>query len=151
MRLKRLGLWPRGRAITVLVTALALGGCGSAAAPGPSGKDPCSEDLVNDALVDPVAPCREAMQLADAELGLIHAPVSRVRVRSDMCPPNARCALSDLRNVHWVIYEFWFGAPRMVYVGPPDQVDDQSKLLDARAPEPLPEWLLDELGLRGEG
>jgi hypothetical protein len=145
----RRGRLQRQAAIAVLALALGAAGCGGVSAPGPSGGDPCDPaGLVGDPSFDPVALCREAIQLADAELGLVHAPVARVRVRSDMCPPGARC-LAPVGVEHWVIYEYWFGPPRMVYVGPPDPVDDQSLPLDARGPEPLPDWLLDELGIDG--
>ena len=141
----------RGRlASAILISALAAAGCGGSTAKGPDGADPCDPpQLDDDPLFDPVATCRQVIQLADTQLGLVHAPVSRVHVRFEMCPQGARCLARVPTGERWVIYQFWSGPPRMVYVGPPDPVDDQSQRFVARPLEPVPDWLLEELGLEG--
>ena len=127
-------------AIAVAV-AVTVAGCQAAPPAEPGG--PCAATAGREGDI-----CQKALTLAEASLG-IHAPITSTRFRMDMCPPNARCAFG-IGAQGWVIFTFAFGPPRMVFVAPPDPVDDQSVELVARGPEPLPDWLLEELGLDGE-
>ena len=122
----------------LLVMGVALAGCGAVPAAEPGGPCAATAGQVGDI-------CPQALTLAEASLG-IHAPTTSVGFRTSMCPPNARCA-APAAGQGWVIFTFVVGPPRMVYVGPPDPVDDQARPLVARGPEPLPDWLLEEMGL----
>ena len=101
-------------------------------------------DFAFNGAVDVVAHCRRVLGVADARLGLLHWPVTDVRVRWSLCPPGARCVFLQF-NQGWVIYRFAVGDPAMIHVGPRLENDVVVEELVADAPEPLPDWLLEEL------
>jgi hypothetical protein len=94
--------------------------------------------------VDIAARCQLVIAVADERLGLLHWPVSNVQVRWNLCPPGARCAFLQLRQA-WVIYRFWAGDPVMIHVAPRLAGVDLTDDLVADAPEPIPQWLAEEL------
>jgi hypothetical protein len=126
----------RRRLIALVVATLLVAGCGVGMADARGG--PC------DRAGEPNDICVQAVALAETQLGWLHAPITGVTFRGSLCPPNARCAPA-LGGQGWVIFEFIAGDPVMVYVGPPDPVDDQSLDLVARPGEPPPEWLVEEM------
>ena len=120
----------------VLSAALVLG-CGGTA-PGRDSPNPCEFGAV--ALdVGPVALCEQAVALAQQRLGWLHWPVTSIRFRQDMCPPNARC-LPVVGNEAWVVFTFSMGDPTMIHVVP-----DATGALSALNPESPPDWLRDEI------
>jgi hypothetical protein len=93
--------------------------------------------------------CPKAIALAEARLGWLHWPITTITFRSDLCPPNARCAF--VANEGWVIFTFWTGDPVMVHVAPAAGIALLGEAgvgaagLIAGDPQPVPDWLLDEL------
>ena len=88
--------------------------------------------------------CGEAVIIAEARLGWLHWPVASRALRLNLCPPNARCRAPGPGEFHaWVIYEFTTGDPVMIHVHLDGE--DASLPLIADEPEPLPDWLLEEL------
>jgi len=97
--------------------------------------------------VGPVALCAKAIELAAARLGVVHWPITSVTFRLQLCPPNARCAApGDEPNEGWVIFTFTAGPPVMVHVGPSQLFGVVNGGLTAGDPEPVPGWLLAEIG-----
>jgi hypothetical protein len=136
------------RSMIGIALALTIAACGgaSALAGGPAANIPCPPpDVEIRGAVDIDAQCRRLLAAADARLGVLHWPVSRVSVRWTICPPNARCAMVVQFGQAWVIYEFVAGDPVMIHVGPRFVEDVVVEELFANAPEPLPDWLLAEL------
>lgn len=135
MRLSRL-------AATVLALGLLAGGCGAtrddaAGACADNGPFPVPAGVQQ-------LTCLQAIEVASARLGWLHAPVTSMEVRWDMCPPFARCFAIAGRTNAWVIFTFSFGDPSMVHVGQPEGGPAGAGFV-AGDPEPLPDWLLDEL------
>lgn len=135
-------------ALALAATAL-LGGCAGAA---PEGGAPAGIPCDFGGAAPDVGPeiCERAIALAEARLGWLHWPVASTRFRASMCPPNARC-LAASGDEGWVIFEFTVGDPVMIRVGPPivGNVVDLSRLV-AGDPEPLPDWLREELDGTGD-
>jgi len=93
--------------------------------------------------VGPVALCASAVRLAVARLGNLRLPISSIRFRLELCPPNARCApLPEEPIEGWVIVEFNGAAPVLIHVAPLEVLGVATDTLVAGAPEPLPPWLL---------
>ena len=96
--------------------------------------------------VGPVALCQKAVALATARLGVLHWPITSTRFRTNLCPPNARCDLRFPELVEgWVIFTFTAGDPVMIHVGPPTNVGAPPNVLVVGDPEPLPDWLREEI------
>jgi hypothetical protein len=134
---------------SILLGVAILAGCGGQASTGAAAAadptNPCAGLAAQDDNVfDPIAQCDQVLALANARLGWLHWPVSSIRYRRDLCPPNARCAFA-MGAQGWVIYTFWSGDPVMVHVGPRILGDVVTGELAADQPEPLPDWLLEEL------
>jgi hypothetical protein len=125
-----------------LLGAILLAGCAAAPDAGQAQTDPCDFG----AIVFDVGPaiCSDAVALAEARLGWLHWPVASTRFRPDVCPPFARCP-ANLGNEGWVIFTFSIGEPSMIHVGPPDPTLGIGAALVAGEPQPLPDWLRDEL------
>ena len=128
-----------------LLFAGLLAACGGSLAAGADESAVCPPPNIEmPGAVDIVARCERVIAVADEQLGLLHWPVSNVQVRWNLCPPGARCVFLQLRQA-WVIYRFWAGDPVMIHVGPRLAGVDLTDDLVADAPEPLPDWLVQEL------
>lgn len=139
------------RALACLLGTAILAGCGGQAATGAAAAadptNPCVGLLARDVnVLDPIAQCEQSVALANARLGWLHWPVSSIHYRQTICPPNARC-LAMIGDQGWVIYTFWSGDPVMIHVGPQILGDVVTGEVVASQPEPLPDWLLEELEL----
>lgn len=78
----------------------------------------------------PTFTCEASVELANARIGWLHFPVTRVEFqRGHPCPPNARCRLSVNRAS--VIFHFWAGDPVLVPV-----TSDERGVLSAGEPGP---------------
>jgi hypothetical protein len=129
-----------------LVVGMLLAGCGGTS--GAAVADPDTlcppPDIEMDGAIDVAARCQLVLSLADARLGVLHWPVTEVDVRWNLCPPGARCAFLPLSQA-WVIYQFSIGEPVMIHVRSTPDVVEMTDELIAGDPEPLPDWLLEEL------
>jgi hypothetical protein len=130
---------------------LLVAGCGASAhsAEGQAATGgPCA--VASPVVVGDPSLCLKAISLAEARLGWLHWPITSTTFRSNLCPPNARCAFAASQG--WVIFTFWTGDPVMVHVAPAGDIALLGEAgvgaagLIAGDPEPLPDWLLDELG-----
>jgi hypothetical protein len=119
------------------LAATIVAGCASQT-PGPDTANPCEFGAVAFD-VGPVDLCEQAIALAEARLGWLHWPITSVRFRQDMCPPNARC-VALARTEAWVVFTFSMGDPSMVHL-----VADATGALSALNPESPPDWLLEEI------
>ena len=141
------------RAASLLLLAALLGACGGAAGRGAAvdARALCPPpDFEIQGAVDVAARCRHIVALADERLGLLHWPVSDVDLRWNICPPGARCVFLQL-NQAWVIYRFSFGDPVMIHVRQRTGGNGIADDFVADAPEPLPDWLLEELEVEEGG
>ncbi len=144
-------------AVPLLFTLLGavLLACGGTGAPGAGGAavdapGPCPPpDIAMDGAVDIEARCRRILAIADARLGPLHVPITEVEVRWNVCPPGARCRFIQLSQ-GWVMYRFWVGDPVMIHVTAPVENNMVLDELVAGEPEPLPGWLLEQLGWGGQ-
>jgi hypothetical protein len=134
--------------LAALVVVLLFAACGSATsqtsgAPGDgaSSGDPCAH------LGEFHGRCEEAIAIANARLGWLHWPITSTEIRDALCGPNMRCAMLLVPGVRsWVIFQFMVGGPVMVHVHLQEQNGEAvGDVLVADAPEPLPEWLLNEI------
>jgi len=138
--------WPRKRRPTIAAVVLGvclltpLTGCESSSEVDAVHVGPCDFDGQVEA--DIGVECANAIAIAEARLGWLHAPITAVRYRTSMCPPNARCR-ATLRREGTVVFTFAVGEPLMIFVHPGGP--DGSGPLVAENPEPLPDWLLEEL------
>jgi hypothetical protein len=141
----------RGLAAAILLPgALLLSGC--EATPDASfdaealPEDPCLLwQIAFEAIPDR---CGEAVTVAETRLGWLHWPVASRVLRLSLCPPNARCRAPGPGEFHaWVIYEFITGDPVMIHVHL--AAEDEAGPLVADEPEPLPDWLIEELATTG--
>ncbi len=132
----------RSSLAVALLGASIMNGCGSAPAGGAAQSNPCDFG----AIVFDVGPaiCSDAVALAQARLGWLHWPVTATQFRPDLCPPFARCPPPPGTD-GWVIFTFSIGEPSMIHVGPPDPTLGIGAALVAGEPQPLPDWLRDEL------
>ena len=128
----------------LLASTLVLGGCRALgqAGPGDAAFDECVA-AVDDLGADRAQFCRRVIDLAEERVGWLRQ-VEFVRFRQEICPPNARC-MPPPPGAGWVIFLFGDGDPSMVHVGPPEALGAPGDGLVASAPEPVPDWLLDEL------
>lgn len=133
--------WALGLVVGMLLAA--CGGTSGAAVADPDSLCP-PPDIEMDGAIDVAARCQLVLSLADARLGVLHWPVTEVDVRWNLCPPGARCALMPLSQA-WVIYQFSIGEPVMINVRSTPDVVEMSDALIAGDPEPLPDWLVEEL------
>ena len=139
------------RPISILLVLLAMSviGCGGSTPSAAGGaaidpSNPCT-GVVDDAPQGLAMDCAVALRLANERLGGAHWPISTIEIRDNLCPPGGRgCALMHGPDA-WVIYDFWFGDPVMIHVGP----EENSALLRLRFvahdPEMPPDWLVEEL------
>jgi hypothetical protein len=137
----------RPRILGLLLAVVLASACGSATVPAgtaaaadhfaPTG--PCAEFRDWTTTI-----CPQAIAVADARLGWPHWPVTSTSFRPSMCPPNARCAFVG-ENQGWVIFTFAVGDPMMIHVGPTIVGGANAAGLVAGDPEPLPDWLLQEM------
>ena len=134
---------PSGLVVALLAASLMIG-CSAAPSDGQAQSNRC----VFAAIVFDVGPaiCTDAVAVAKARLGWLHWPVTSVKFRSSLCPPFGRCR-ANIGNVteSWVIFTFSFGDPQMIHVAPPDSGAGIDTALVAGDPEPVPDWLRDEL------
>jgi hypothetical protein len=133
--------WALGLVAGMLLAA--CGGTSGAAVADPETLCP-PPDVQMDGAIDVAARCQLVLSRADARLGLLHWPVTQVDVRWNICPPGARCAFLQLSQA-WVIYQFSIGDPVMIHVRSTAGGVDMNEELVADDPEPLPDWLLEEL------
>lgn len=128
-----------GWLVSILVAALLVVGCSSPAADGSAAANPACPAQIGD---DAAKFCPQIVTVATASLGVRQFIVTSTTYARSVCPPNARCRFS-LPNEGVVIFTFMLGDPVMVHVGPnnPEVAND----LLAGEPEPLPDWLIDEL------
>ncbi len=99
--------------------------------------------------VGPIALCAKAVALAIARLGGPHWPITSISFQVSLCPPNARCrAVPDEPVEGWVIFTFADGSAAMIHVGPAQIIGAPPNTLVAGAPEPVPQWLLDQMAGR---
>jgi hypothetical protein len=137
----------RTRILGLLLVTILVSACGSATAPAGTAAaahempptDPCAEFRDWGSTI-----CPQAIALANARLGWLHWPVTSTSFRTTMCPPNARCAFPG-ENQGWVIFTFAVGDPVGIHVGPANVGGASAAGLVAGDPEPLPDWLLQEM------
>ena len=136
---------PRRRALGIVMAMIlaACAGTSGAAVAEPDSLCP-PPDIEMDGAIDVAARCQLVLSLADARLGILHWPITHVDVRWNICPPGARCRFLALTQA-WVIYQFSIGDPVMIHVRTRPGVEDMNEALVAGEPEPLPDWLLEEL------
>ncbi len=142
----------RPRILGLLLAAVLLSACGSATVPADTAAAAAEVVSLTSSCgefadwTDTI--CTSAVALANARLGWLHWPVTSTAFRTSMCPPNARCRFPG-DSQGWVIFTFAVGDPVMIHVGPTNVGGAIAAGLVAGDPEPLPDWLLQEMsGIR---
>jgi hypothetical protein len=134
--------------VGLLIASIALAACsagGQAVDTTDGVVGPCAADPVGEGRV---LSCPLAVDLAGRKLGWLHWPVTATDFRWSLCPPNARCPFLP-QDQGWVIFRFWAGDPVMIHVGRVDLGDIEAGPFVANDPEPLPDWLLEEISAAG--